>query len=633
MSWQRLADLVRARPKRVLAFALAVLVAPTLALPTTRVSYDLLGELPAHEESVKGFHLVGEHFPPGQVQPVILVVESDRTLWNDEDFQAIDDLTVNLSKLPTVETVRSLTRPSGGTIDPRQIEEAGLGGLADLPKEIDRGTKGLRRAIDGLEQIRGGLQQIDDGLPQFSDGIGDALTGIDALREGVGQIRAGLGDAREGLSKLASDVADPTLEHLKHAWDDLKASTTAKTDPVYQDLAEQIGTALALVSGRCPDTTGVGLPVLTVQDQPCQPGEPVQPGYDGLPATLRDVASGLGRAQDGLDQVDAGLAQLAEGLAAAQPRIAELQDGVRRMIAGLDLIIPGLGRLHRGLVVGFAQAEKAGLLPSGDDAAADFALTAALVNAFPKLKEQLRFFVDKRERSTRLFVTLDREPYETRALDTTQEIRDAAKLSLSKTSLEDAPVYISGSSAFFSDVRDIQQSDMVLIIWAVILGIFIVLALLLRSLVSPLYLVLTVLLSYGATIGIATIVFQGLFHQEALVWWLPPFLFVMLVALGADYNIFLMSRIREEAQNTDTRDAVGRGLALTGHVITSAGLILAGTFGALMFAPLKGMVQIGFATFVGILIDTFIVRSMLVPSIAVLLGRYNWWPSKRAQRA
>ncbi|MCA1726134.1 MAG: MMPL family transporter, partial [Actinobacteria bacterium] len=444
-----------------------------------------------------------------------------------------------------------------------------------------------------------------------------------------GQIRSGLGEARTGLSRLATDVTDPLQDHLERAWQDLKAMTTGKSDPFYDDVAEEVGYSLALVSGRCPDTTGIGF---SPQEQPCEPGERVAPGYDGLSPTLRQVASGLGRAQDGLDQVDGGLEQLAEGLSAAQPQIARLADGVGLMIGGLDLIIPGLGQLHRGLVVGFAQAEKAGLLPSSADTS-DVALSAALVNAFPKLKEQLEFFVGDGAKATRLFITLDREPYQTRALDTTQEIRDASTLSLAKTSLADAPVFISGSSAFFSDVRDIQQSDMVLIIWAVIVGIFIVLALLLRSLVSPFYLVLTVLLSYGATVGIATMVFQGLFHQEALVWWLPPFLFVMLVALGADYNIFLMSRIREEAQKTDTRDAVGRGLALTGHVITSAGMILAGTFGALMFAPLKGMVQIGFATFVGILLDTFVVRSMLVPSIAVLLGRWNWWPSKRAQRA
>ena len=632
MSWRRLADLVRARPRRVLAFALAILVAPTLALPSTRVSYDLLNELPPDADSVRGFETVGRSFAPGQVQPVIVVVESDRQIWNDEDFAAIDALTVNLSKLETVVAVRSVTRPTAGEIDPARIEAAGLGDLADLPTQIDRGTKGLRRAIDGLERIRGGLREIDARLPEFTGGLAEALEGIGALRAGVGQIRDGLGEARAGLSRLAEEVADPTLDNLQRAWQDLKASSVAKTDPVYQDLARRVGTALALVSGRCPDPTGVGIPVLTVQEHPCTPGEPVAPGYDGLPASLREVASGLGRAIDGLGRVDAGLAELDAGLRSAGPQIDRLRDGVRRMIGGLDLIIPGLGRLHRGLVVGFAQAEQAGLLPSASEGG-DFALTATLVNAFPKLKEQLSFFVDERATATRLFVTLDREPYETRALDTMEEIRRASKLSLSKTSLEDAPLTLSGSSAFFSDVRDIQQSDMVLIIWSVILGIFLVLVLLLRSIVAPAYLVLTVLLSFGATMGITTIVFQGFLGHEALVWWLPPFVFVILVALGADYNIFLTSRIREEAEKTDTKDAVGRGLALTGHVITSAGLILAGTFAALLFAPLEGLVQIGFATTVGILLDTFVVRSLLVPSIAVLLGRHNWWPSKRARRA
>jgi RND superfamily putative drug exporter len=126
------------------------------------------------------------------------------------------------------------------------------------------------------------------------------------------------------------------------------------------------------------------------------------------------------------------------------------------------------------------------------------------------------------------------------------------------------------------------------------------------------------------------LVFQGIFGQAGVPWWLPPFLFVLLVALGADYNIFLMSRIREEARTATTADATARGLALTGHVITSAGIILAGTFAALLFAPMKGLQQMGFATTVGILLDTFVVRSLLVPSIATLLGRHNWWPSSRA---
>ncbi len=178
---------------------------------------------------------------------------------------------------------------------------------------------------------------------------------------------------------------------------------------------------------------------------------------------------------------------------------------------------------------------------------------------------------------------------------------------------------------------DVSQRDFLKIIIAVIVAIFLIFVLLLRSLAAPVYLVLTVLLSFLCTLGLTTLVFQGLLGEEGIVFWVIPLLFVMLVALGADYNIFLMSRIREEAEGKETRAAVARGLSLTGGVITSAGLILAGTFAALMSAPLTGLVQAGFATTVGILLDTFVVRSMLVPSIAVLIGRGNWWPSARAK--
>jgi RND superfamily putative drug exporter len=160
-----------------------------------------------------------------------------------------------------------------------------------------------------------------------------------------------------------------------------------------------------------------------------------------------------------------------------------------------------------------------------------------------------------------------------------------------------------------------------------------VLALLLRSAVAPFYLVATVLLSFASTLGLAVLVFQGILGKDGLVWWLPIFLFVVLVALGADYNIFLMGRIREEAGRMETRRAVIAGLSATGHVITSAGLILAGTFAALLAAPLAGMVQMGFAATAGILVDTFIVRSLMVPSIAMLIGSGSWWPSARAQEA
>jgi putative drug exporter of the RND superfamily len=161
----------------------------------------------------------------------------------------------------------------------------------------------------------------------------------------------------------------------------------------------------------------------------------------------------------------------------------------------------------------------------------------------------------------------------------------------------------------------------------VIGGIFVVLILLLRSLVAPVYMMATILLSYGATLGITRLVFGGIFG-EGLAWFVPFLIFVVLVALGMDYNIFLMGRVKEESHR-GTKAGIERAVERTGGIITSAGLIMAGTFGAMMASSLLGLKQIAFAVAVGILLDTFVIRTTIMPAIATLLGRWNWWPGKR----
>lgn len=636
MNWDRLAGIVLRRPGRVLAASLLVLVPPALAVPSMRTSLDELSTLPESADSVRGYQALQGSFAPGRIQPLILVVDSRRTIWNDAAFGALDDLTVNLEKVPGVASVRSITRPTED-LAASAASVPGLGDVSALSEGLPRATDGLGRAIDGLERMRDGLREIVAGIPERRAGLREALDGVDAMRSGldriiggVGRIARGVDRAGNGLRRLADEVADPTLASLRAAWGDLRQATTARSDPQYPDLVRHVGRALGAVSGRCPDASGIG-----PQPPGCPAGQRVEPGYNGLGPTLREIATGLERAEGGLGgvagglgRIDDGLAELGSGIEASAPEIERLAAGAQRMIDGLDRIIPGLTRLRKGLAVGTSVAQRAGLLP---DPSGDLSLTASLVRAFPSLQRRLALFVGDRGRATRLFVTLEEPAFGRGSLAASRQVREVSRLSVRESPLEDARLMVAGSSAFFADVADFSSRDLRTIVWAVVLGIFLVLALLLRSLIAPLYLVATVLLSFLTTLGLAVIVFQGFLGEPGLVWWLPSFLFVILVALGADYNIFLTSRIREEAGKAPTREAVAKGLAATGHVITSAGLILAGTFAALMAASLDGMVQMGFAATAGILIDTFIVRSLLVPSIAVLVGSWSWWPSARAR--
>ncbi len=190
------------------------------------------------------------------------------------------------------------------------------------------------------------------------------------------------------------------------------------------------------------------------------------------------------------------------------------------------------------------------------------------------------------------------------------------------------PVLIGGEVAEAYDTRQAMSRDTLLIVPVVLVLILIILAILLRALVMPLYVMATVVLSYAFALGMSSLIFTHVLGQPASDPSLALFAFIFLVALGVDYNVFLLARIREECRTRPTRDAVTAALARTGGVITSAGLVLAATFGVLMAVPLEALFQIGFVVALGLLADTFLVRALLVPAIAVLLGDRNWWPSR-----
>ncbi len=191
---------------------------------------------------------------------------------------------------------------------------------------------------------------------------------------------------------------------------------------------------------------------------------------------------------------------------------------------------------------------------------------------------------------------------------------------------------VGGVTAVALDTNEAAIHDRNLIIPLVLGAILIILMLLLRSVVAPVLLVASVVLSFGAALGVSALVFNGIFDFPGADPSVPMFGFVFLVALGIDYNIFLMTRVREESLGHGTREGVLRGLSSTGGVITSAGLVLAATFAALGVLPILFLAQISFIVAFGVLVDTFLVRSLLVPALSYDIGRAIWWPSKLSRR-
>jgi RND superfamily putative drug exporter len=193
-------------------------------------------------------------------------------------------------------------------------------------------------------------------------------------------------------------------------------------------------------------------------------------------------------------------------------------------------------------------------------------------------------------------------------------------------------VLVGGTTAVNLDVQKASERDLRVIIPAILAVVFLVLMLLLRSLVAPVILVVANVLSFAATLGVSAFVFNHVFHFPGSDPATPLYAFVFLVALGIDYTIFLMTRVREESVLRGTRPGILVALAVTGGVITSAGIVLAATFSALAIIPILFLVQIAFVVAFGVLLDTTVVRSLLVPAFAYDLGRGIWWPSKLDQK-
>ena len=220
-----------------------------------------------------------------------------------------------------------------------------------------------------------------------------------------------------------------------------------------------------------------------------------------------------------------------------------------------------------------------------------------------------------------MFIVLRGDPYSGEATDAVEGLRAELREI-------DPGATVGGIPAENVDIESTNDHDTKLIVPLVLLLVGLILAVVLRALLAPLYLIVTVVFSFAATVGFVTFLFSEVFGADGIAFNLVLLSFIFLVALGIDYNIFLMARAREESARLGTREGVLEALVTTGGVVTGAGLILAGTFATLTLLPLEELVQTGTTVALGVLLDTFVVRALLVPSITYRLGDRSWWPSR-----
>jgi RND superfamily putative drug exporter len=617
--WDKIARFSTGRPIIVIGIVLILMLLPYFAIPKLNRSFDQLSEIPPGSESVAGFRILEKHFDIGEMDPLtaVIVAPEGQKFTDPAALAALSKISTDLLALDGVVKVQSVVQPEGTGQTPAgltvsgQLAGIGEGIIASLSStSSDPSILFSDNVTAGFTTISGYLGELAQNFPWVKDEASyqAVLSDLPAIGQTIAEIKtealvenqlmnlsiqinnAGQALAKPGATLTPESIGLFTL--LYGYLDELAGQYPAiKSEPGYQTAYPIITTiGSALVSSLPPDM---------------------------LPPETQEVMSSL---PDYLQQLSFGLDKIADHFRASNDYL--FSQALARASTGpspMDTLQSQFYSLNNNLQILSDRFEQ-----NGNPAFFSTSLMASSAQAV----ELMDMFFSQDLRATKLYIVLGAYPQSDKALTTVVEARKTITLSLVGTTLNKAEAVIGGTSAELSDVRQILDEDFNRVLIVVIVAIFVVLALLLRSLIAPLYLLLTVLLSYGTTLGIVSWIFQSVLGQDGISFMIPIIVFVLLVALGSDYNIFLMSRVREESATQPTRYGARLAAIATGGVITACGIILAGTFGVLVITPIRTLMQIGAAVAIGVLIDTFLVRALLVPAIASLLGRWNWWPTR-----
>ena len=631
--WNRIAVTVVRKPVPLLVISLVVLLALATVCLTMRISYDDRKAQPADTASNEGYRLLDRHFPKDTTMTDFLLVESPRDLRTGTGLADLEELASRVSQIAGVTKVVGVTRPTGKRLQQAELawQNGQIGdklGGAVLDGESHKDQ--LTQLTDGADQLADGLTQLDTGVRKAlvpMTGLLERLQGaggqLDGYRTVLKQLNAmapnidrALAD-RASLRPLALRAAD-AIAAIEPLAATLDGAPWCAGTPQCVTLREHVATLVALRSGGFFDqVAGLG------DDLTAKSG---QPSVEPTIAAIQHAADAIGPSLDG------GTAGQGAGLPA---EIRQLQSGIGRLAYGARALAVGVHTLadsNIALLGGMsqvaAQLRESASATRGSDAAAGFYLPPnALLDK--RLGEVARQFVSADGKTVRFAIESQYDPYTAEAMALVHKITDVAVAATPNTSLAGAKVSMVGFPAVNADIQHLLVGDFVKLGIATLIIVALILVALLRAVLAPLYLLATVVLNYAAAMGTGVLVFHYGLHHD-ITWPVPLLSFIILVAVGADYNMLLISRLREESAN-NIRVGVLRTVASTGSVITSAGLIFAASMFGLMVGSIATMAQMGFIIGCGLLLDTFVVRTLMVPAIATLLREASWWPGHGPQ--
>ncbi len=562
--WRRVGTAVVRWPAPIFVASLFVVLIGIVAIPGYKPAYNDQHYLPKDAPANQGFAAANRHFTEARMNPDILMVEADHDMRNPADMLVLNKIASNVMHTEGIAMVQSITRPLGIPIQHSSIP--------------------FQTSVAG--------QTTNMNLPFQRDQLENQLKTVEATNVSI--------DILEKQYQLSLKQTQLTQDSAARSQDLLETTeqlrdNIANFDDQFRPLRNYF-----YWEPHCFD-----IPL-------CAAARSLFDSLDGIDA-VTDKTRGV---QGNTDQ----LASLAPQLTALLPQT------IASMKVSRDLALASYNSQKALLDQMQASNDTALAMGESFDQAKNDDLFFLPPEAFqnPDFERGLKMFFSPDGKSTRMFITHEGDPATVDGIARVNSERKAAQEALKMSSLSNARIHLGGVAATYKDMSDGARYDLLIAVVSSLTLIFMIMLILTRSVVAALVIVGTAGSSIAASFGISVLLWQDLFGIQ--VQWLVMLMSVIiLLAVGSDYNLLLVSRFKDEI-HAGLKTGIIRSMAGTGSVVTSAGLVFAATMAGMMFSKLVVLAQMGSTIAIGLLIDTFIVRSLLMPSIATMLGRWFWWP-------
>ncbi|MCO7128151.1 MMPL family transporter [Sporolactobacillus shoreicorticis] len=647
-------------------------IVPTIVLHQEKLNFDTIKELGNSHPSSKAMNIVADHFGKGNAMPTTVVLESKHRLDKNASLAAIDQLTNDLNKVKGVKQVASVTQPVGSEIPAFYIGDQTKSvtkGLSSTKKGVDQINDGLKTAqeklgsadfsqiskmVNGTAKLQDGMTQLADGLKRIQSGLGGESSNSQNISDGIEQIQTNLTKMSDGIRLLS-----------KHY--DQMQSGYAKMGTSYQQTAQALLGVKDAIAQMQSVTAALGTSDVNVQqdanyiklksglDQLSASLTQITPeGIKTLNTNYNTVTSGFVTANKNLDQMSNGLSQMAQGLEKMKTGLDSASSGIGTIVTNMDKVNQGMGQMKTGQqklaegLNGFntfgeklADVNKGlGKISNGLGQTNDFLSQLNSNKSFSipnealtdkQFQKSVDAFMSKDRTVTKMTVVLDDDPYSKPALSTIDRINATMSSGIKGTVLSDAKIGTSGPSATTNDMNNILTQDLNQLTIIVIVGVLFVLIIVMRAFWIPVFITTSLMGAYYAAMFMLNFIFIDLKGLDGISSFIPFFSFIIIVALGVDYSIFLLARFKEYPL-MPAKEAIVEASKHIGSVIMSAAIILGGTFATLIPSGIELLVQWAVAVITGLVVLCFIMLPIFVPAMISLIDsppKFNWWKGKK----